>query len=82
MNNYWDKRLRLLDAINDNGYKKPLSVLCSNIFAPGSSLSNITNELEEKGLIIRVKSKFVQTFLTAKGETALNLLKELKKIWE
>jgi predicted transcriptional regulator len=79
---YLYNRMKLLDAINEKGYCTPISVLSSTIFANGSSLATITKELEDLGLIISVKSNFIQTYLTAKGENALKLLKELNKIWK
>lgn len=81
MNKYWENRLKLLSAIQDKGYNTPISNICADIFALGSSLSNIINELEDNGLIIKVKGTFISTFLTVRGEKALNLLIELKKVW-
>ena len=82
MNEYWDKRTRLLEAIHDRGYCTPISNLCGDIFALGNSLSRIMTELDENGLITKVKDKFVMTYLTAKGERALAALIELGSIWK
>ncbi len=81
MNKYWENRMKLLSAIQDKGYYTPISNVCKDIFALGSSLSNIIEELEENGLIIKVKGSFIQTYLTSKGEKALGLLIELNNVW-
>jgi DNA-binding MarR family transcriptional regulator len=79
---YWKNRMKLLDAIKKDGDKLPISVLSRNIFSTGAALTKITDELEDKGFIVKEKySRIVKTYITEEGERILKILKELNEVW-
>lgn len=80
---YWWSRMRFLEAVKKDGGRLPLSVLCKDIFSVGASLTKITDEMEEKGFIVKEKyTRIVKTSITDKGENLLRILKELNGVWE
>ena len=83
VNDYYMNRLKLLKAIKKEGDTVPLSVLCRNIFAPGKSTTDISNQMEDDGFIIKEKhSRMVKTSITEKGERLIKVLEELKEVVE
>lgn len=81
MSKFWDKRLKLLEAIKKNGNRVALRVLNKNIYASGRSLTKVINEFESKGFITKEEyENKIKTNVTEKGEKLMGILRELEGV--
>lgn len=80
--NFWNRRLDLLENISlDNG-KTPIIRLRGSYFHVGKSLYSVLKELEDRGLIVRVKEgTSIRNYTTEKGDRLIKILRELKEVW-